>query len=258
MSKLKANLNPRYTDSATAQVSTSVRKSFKKFFSGSTTTSETNNSHPPPATSSTLAQSVTSGNKHANEFASIAATLSQKVKPTKESPPSSSSPSPRSTPTPSSTLPPSTKGLETLPEKNEKIRSSMLKVNKKTVKKWAKLLKNMEKDQFSQLKQLDKNLTTFKKSEKKSLMAQNAGANAATAARSDVLSADTTNRIMASREARVDREVDKKVESRRDADTQKIADEKKIKMETLTRKLYRKTVVKQIAEFNKIKQKYLV
>lgn len=245
MSKLKANLNPRYTDSATAVVSTSLRKSFKKFFT----------SEPPtvtPTSNGSGSQSLASGNSHATEFAAIASSLAR------DSPPSSSNSSPRATPAPQGPLGAGGGSVLTLAEKNEKIRQVMVKLGQSTTRKWGQLLKDLEKEQLSALKALDKSLKTLAKTEKNALMAQNSAANAATAARSDVLSADTSARILASREARVDREVDKKVESRRDADTVKIAEDKKTRMAGKVKKLYDKTLIRERNELDRIKVKYLM
>jgi len=108
------------------------------------------------------------------------------------------------------------------------------------------------------LKKLERDIQALRKREKAALMSQNASANASTAARWDVLSAETASRIMASREARVDREVDKKAEKKRDEDTVKLAENKQQQLESLTNKLYHKIVSKEINEFTKLKQKHLM
>ena len=239
MSKLQSTLNPRFTDSATAQMTTSVRKSFKKLFSSSNNPEKEENlvSHP-----------ITSGNNHATEFVTLASSLSQKRKNGTDSLLSSS-------PSPTPDIAKNQK-YTTIPDQNSKIVSTVSKLNQKTVQKWTQLLKKVEKEQMSQLKNLDKSLISLKKKEKSVLMAENADANATTVGRSDVLSVETTARILSSREARVDREVDKKVEAKRDSETVKIATNKIQRMEQLVEKLYTKTVNRQREEFCRIKEKY--
>jgi hypothetical protein len=269
MSKLKANLNPRFTDSTTAQVSTSVKKSFKRFFSRDSVDPSPNAPDAQtPTTSSNLSQKIEESRAKANEFHSLAATLSQSM---------STSNSGKSSPTqdPSEdNLPPKQRTLslklrgdasngtsakvQSDTEKNEKIRQAVMKVNQKATKKWNKLIKKVEKQCTSELKRLEKDIILFKRKEKAQLMGQNAEVNANTAARSTALSAETTNQILASREARVDREVEKKAEKRRDDGAQRIAQSKRTLMETGTEKLYHKTITKQIAEFQKLRSKYLI
>jgi len=265
MSKLKANLNPRFTDSATAQVTTSFKKSFKRFFStdSSTTLDNSGPSSLSKPEKSKLSQAVEESQAKASEFHSLAASLSQSAGGGKSSPtndPESSGTKRTQSVQASGNPNSSTNNTKFLSdnEKNETISQSMVKLNTKTNKKWSKLVKEVEKQCTSELRRLDKEINSMKKKEKALLMGQIAEANASTTSRSGALSAETTNQILASREARVDREVEKKAEKRRDDETQRISQTKTNLLETGTSKLYHKTIAKQIAEFSRLKNKYLV
>lgn len=230
MTKLKANLNPRYTDSATAQMTTGVRKSFKKLFSF--TSSET----PTPITSS--AAPVTSSHNGATEFAALASTLSQSQNKDKDN--SSADSSPRSTPTPQSNNPTLAK-IGTLAQ-NENIRSSVLLVNKKAVKKYKDIIKDTESQQLSQLKALNKGLDSMRKKEKKEMVKEQEEERLKSkSATTSALSEETEKRIAASREARVDRELDKRFDKKRDDETKRISEEKKIKLKKSLDKLVAKS-----------------
>lgn len=228
MSKLKGKLDPRFTDSATSQVSTSLRKSFKKFFTGrggsvAMATSEGEG----PSTSAPVTQS----RENASEFLSLAASLSGEKK-TK------------------------TAAVVTETPENRKVKEVLSVLRGKCGKKWEKLLKGMEKEQLSKLKNLERMTADLRKREKKVLLA---AANSATSSeQSAAVTEETRRRILASREARVDKEVDKKVEKVRDEETQRIAEEKGKELEKRREKLYQKMLGKEAALLRELREKHKI
>lgn len=262
MSKLKANLDPRFTNSKTAQFSSNFRLSLKKVFSLNGESSKQTVASTPTPTSvpSTptspgpkAEQTVVRETQAASNFAAMATSLNH-AQPSQAGNGTENS----ATATSSRAGASNNARLQSLQEKNTKIRQGALKLQKQCAKKWKKAENRIAKQQQTALKALHKEINKTKKIEKANIIKQISDANAATQARSGALSADTANRIVEARENRADREVEKHAQKKLEQETSKILENKDMQLTEYHEKLYKKMVDREINEFNRIKSKYLV
>ncbi|CAL8075151.1 unnamed protein product [Orchesella dallaii] len=255
MSKLKANLDPRFTNSKTAQFSTNLRQSLKKMFSnGGDDASSKPNGNSSPTTSRTE-QTIVKEHNVATNFAAMATSLNQTQNGHQNGTSSSATTNGATTKSTSTTTSLKT---QTLQEKNNKIKKSVLKMGKTCSKKWKKAEKRVQKEQESALKALHKEVEKGKRIEKSNILKDLSDANAATASRANALSADTANKILESRQNKADKEAEKHAQKKLEKETPLILENKDVQLKQYHEKLYKKTIDKQINEFNRIKNKYLV
>jgi hypothetical protein len=141
-------------------------------------------------------------------------------------------------------------------KENESLKKSMNKLHREAGKDWQITLRKLSSKKVKHQKKVEKEVEDQMNREKASMQAKNSDLNAATLSRSSALTAETANKIVASREQRVHKEVGRSANKRKVQEFEKLETYFKEQVEEAKAKHYRDVLKAQLHCMEKTTKKY--